>query len=135
MFLLIQFLHLLLNWPQDVITDHHFREWWRQAVPKVLSPSPKMDYLNPTAHFDEEQIKCELFEPMEKFLCAIDRSKAPAEIGSSDIQSENPSPPSLPTAEQVQIIIHVFFVSNFEKSWAYFIVTYFNNLWLHIPIN
>ena len=74
-----------------------------------------MDYLNPTAHFDEEQIKSELFEPMEKFLCAIDRSKAPAEIGSSDIQSENPSPPSLPTAEQVQIIIHVFLLATLKS--------------------
>ena len=60
---------------QGEITDHHFREWWRQAVPKVLSPTPSMDYLNPSAHIDEEQVKVELFDPMEKFLCAIDNSK------------------------------------------------------------
>ena len=44
-------------------------------MPKVLSPTPSMDYLNPSAHIDEEQVKVELFDPMEKFLCAIDNSK------------------------------------------------------------
>lgn len=73
---------------QGEITDHHFREWWRQAVPKVLSPSPSMDYLNPSAHLDEEQVKAELFDPMEKFLCAIDRTKVQPQDDSSLLTAE-----------------------------------------------
>ena len=71
---------------QGEITDHHFREWWRQAVPKVLAPLPSMDYLNPTAHFDEDQVKSELFAPMENFLCGIDKSKTPETPGGGQDQ-------------------------------------------------
>jgi len=87
----------LENWNQrfedgEQITGHHFREWWRQVVPKLLSPVPTMDYLNPTAHLDEDQIKKELIDPLEMFLCGIKGPKATAAAvkGQSEFKQKTP---------------------------------------------
>ena len=41
-----------------------------------MSPSPSMDYLNPTSHFDEDQVRRCLFDPLElyKTLLSLDQS-------------------------------------------------------------
>ena len=41
-----------------------------------MSPTSSMDYLNPSAHIDEERLKADLIHPLEQFLCSVDRQKS-----------------------------------------------------------
>ena len=54
---------------QGNLSCHHFREWWREKVPKVLSPKMSMDYLSPQSHIDEDKVNEILIRPLERFLC------------------------------------------------------------------
>ena len=83
----MHFIRILCNQGEQ-ITGHHFREWWRQAVPKLLSPLPSMDYLNPTAHLEEDLIRKELLEPLEKFLCGIPDKTSHDDVGTSPTTPE-----------------------------------------------
>ena len=38
-------------------------------VPKVLSPSPDMSYVDPDSHTDEDKFQEMLIQPLETFLC------------------------------------------------------------------
>ena len=49
------------------MTCHQFRAWWRQQVPKLMSPVPTMDYLMANSHIDEEKVKSNLIAPLEQF--------------------------------------------------------------------
>jgi hypothetical protein len=40
----------------------HFREWWRQKVPKYFSPKPSMNYQKPTDHIEEEDVQRNFFD-------------------------------------------------------------------------
>ena len=50
-----------------------------------MSPTPSMDYLNPTQHLDEEQVRRYLFDPLERFLCGCPSAKS---ASSSDVADE-----------------------------------------------
>ena len=54
---------------QGNLSCHHFREWWRVKVPKILSPKMSMDYLSPQSHIDEDKVNEVLIRPLERFLC------------------------------------------------------------------
>ena len=46
-----------------------------------------MDYLNPTSHLDEDQLKKYLFDPLERFLCGCPSNSIPAgATTSNDVQ-------------------------------------------------
>merc|ERR1712020_622903 len=68
---------------QGNLSCYHFREWWRQCVPKLMSPTSSMDYLNPTSHLDEEQLRKYLFNPLDRFLCGC-KSESQDITSSSD---------------------------------------------------
>jgi len=54
---------------KDMLTNLHFREWWRQKVPKVFSPKANMNCLQPYDHIEEEDVHNYFFNVLEKFLC------------------------------------------------------------------
>ena len=57
---------------KDTLSCLHFREWWRQKVPKIFSPIPSMNYQKPSDHIEEEDVHKYFFDPLERFLCAGD---------------------------------------------------------------
>ncbi len=54
------------------LSCHHFREWWRREVPKLLSPTSTMDYKAPQSHIDDEEVKRQLLRPLEQFIFSGD---------------------------------------------------------------
>ena len=54
---------------KDTLTCLHFREWWRQKVPKIFSPIPSMNYQKPNDHIEDDKVHKYFFEILEKFLC------------------------------------------------------------------
>ena len=57
---------------KETLSCLHFREWWRQKVPKIFSPIPSMNYQKPNDHIEEEDVQKFFFDPLERFLCAGD---------------------------------------------------------------
>ena len=47
---------------KDTLTSLHFREWWRQRVPKFFSPIPSMNYQKPNDHIEEDDVKKYFFD-------------------------------------------------------------------------
>jgi len=74
------------------LTGHHFREWWRRVVPKVMRPSSSMDYKSPLAHIDDQEVSRMLLEPLHQFICGEEDDADPAQ-GLERICSLN-DPPS-----------------------------------------
>ena len=60
---------------KDTLTSLHFREWWRQRVPKYFSPIPSMNYQKPNDHIEEDDVQKYFFDVLEKFLCGGDDPK------------------------------------------------------------
>ena len=54
---------------KDTLTCLHFREWWRQKVPKIFSPIPSMNYQKPNDHVEEDKVQKYFFDILERFLC------------------------------------------------------------------
>jgi len=54
---------------KETLTHLHFREWWRQKVPKIFSPIPSMNYQKPLDHIEEEDVQKYFFNLLERFLC------------------------------------------------------------------
>ena len=57
---------------KDTLTSLHFREWWRQRVPKYFSPIPSMNYQKPNDHIEEDDVQKYFFDVLEKFICGDD---------------------------------------------------------------
>ncbi len=75
----------LLFFFQGNLSCHHFREWWRRIVPRLLSPSPNMDYKAPQAHIDDEEVvQCTCY-------ILVAPSRAPLALG----LPKHVTPPSL----------------------------------------
>ena len=51
---------------KDKLTHLHFREWWRQKVPKIFSPVPSMNYQKPSDHIEEEDVQKYFFDLLER---------------------------------------------------------------------
>lgn len=60
----------------------HFREWWRQKVPKIFSPVPSMNYQKPTEHIEEDDVQRMFFDPLERFLCNGDPTEILKQLSS-----------------------------------------------------
>lgn len=54
---------------KDTLSCLHFREWWRQKVPKFFSPIPSMNYQKPNDHIEEDDVQKYFFDVLERFLC------------------------------------------------------------------
>jgi len=54
---------------KDTLSCLHFREWWRQKVPKIFSPIPSMNYQKPADHIEEEDVQKYFLDLLERFLC------------------------------------------------------------------
>ena len=53
-----------------------------------MSPSPSMDYLNPTSHFDEDQVRRSLFDPLERFLTGCKSAESDSSNSNVDEQDD-----------------------------------------------
>ena len=53
----------------EKLSCHHFREWWRMQVPKILQPIPSMDLLYPMSHVDDAAVTEILISTIEQFMC------------------------------------------------------------------
>jgi len=54
---------------KETLSCLHFREWWRQKVPKIFSPIPSMNYQKPLDHIEEDDVQKYFFDLLERFLC------------------------------------------------------------------
>ena len=58
---------------KETLTHLHFREWWRQKVPKIFSPIPSMNYQKPLDHIEEEDVQKYFFNLLERFANTVIR--------------------------------------------------------------
>jgi len=71
---------------KDKLSCLHFREWWRQKVPKYFSPTPQMNYQKPNDHIEEDDVQRNFFGLLERFLTDGD----PAVVFQQLAQLNNP---------------------------------------------
>lgn len=67
---------------KETLSHLHFREWWRQKVPKIFNPIPSMNYQKPTEHIEEDDVKKYFFDLLERFLCNGDPSEVLKQLSS-----------------------------------------------------
>ena len=53
---------------KNTLSCLHFREWWRQKVPKIFSPTPSMNYQKPMEHIEEEDVQKYFFNLFERWI-------------------------------------------------------------------
>ena len=63
------------SFEKDTLSCLHFRDWWRQKVPKIFTPIPSMNYQKPNEHIEEEDVRRYFFDILERFLCNGDPSE------------------------------------------------------------
>jgi len=67
---------------KETLSCLHFREWWRQKVPKIFSPIPSMNYQKPLDHIEEDDVQKYFFDLLERFLCNGDPKEVLKQLSS-----------------------------------------------------